>query len=173
MTRVATIQDPIAAVVAEALSYLGTEEQPRGSNRSTRIDYWLTESGVPVANPWCMAWLWNVGRQALGAANPLPRTALVQTCYEWARDGGLEYATPEVGDLYVRWYPSLNRYAHVGLVIERDGDHVQTLDGNTTDGGSREGYGVLKRRVAVVQGIRFLRWVEALPSTSTLHRVAL
>jgi hypothetical protein len=34
---------------------------------------------------------------------------------------------------------------HAGLVIDVAGDHIVTIEGNTNQGGSREGFGVFRR----------------------------
>ena len=170
MTAVA-IANAEAAVLTEAKRYIGHQENPRGSNRSILIDAWLTECGVGLGSPWCAAWTWSIGRQALGAAWPVPRGALVQIVVDWAEPRGILHEQPRFGDLFVLFFPNpLNRYAHIGFVEAptADGRSFTTIEGNTDPGGGREGYCVSKRLRLVTPRIRFVRWVEAMPSFQDL-----
>jgi len=154
-----------AAVLTEAARWLGHQEVPRGSNRSWAIDYWLREVRVDVGLAWCAAWAWNVGRQALGAAWPVPHAALVQSVFDWAQQRALVHELPRFGDLFVLFFPDpLNRYAHIGFVDAPDagGSGFTTLEGNVDPGGGREGYCVSRRTRQTGPRIRFIRWVEAL-----------
>ena len=47
---------------------------------------------------------------------------------------------PKKGDLFYT-----RDWGHVGLVVSSDGTYVTTIEGNTNDGGSADGYGVFKR----------------------------
>ncbi len=163
MSHVATIIDPAINVLAEAAKYLKVREQPKSSNRGTEIDYWLKECGVPKGLPWCAVFTWNVGRQVMGHAWPVPRSALVQDVYRWGERNGLLRNVPEIGDIFVLYYPSLNRHGHIGFVTKVRGTKVGTVEGNTNDGGSRDGYGVFERRRPINSRMKFIRWVEALP----------
>lgn len=162
----AVIADPIGALLNEAGRYEGIREEPPGSNRAVLIDAWLRECRVGLALPWCMAWAWSMGRQALGHAWPAPRTALVQDLYDWAHGRGLVQPAAKAGDLLVLYYASLKRYAHVGIVTELTETGVRTIEGNTTDPArpaTREGWGVFRRVRPLSDRTRFIRWVDALP----------
>ncbi len=160
----AVISDPIQAVIHEAQRYLAERERPVGSNRSTRIDYWLTQTGAPLGAPWCAAFVAGVGRQALGAAWPVPQTASVQQIVLWADPRQLLSAEPEPGDLLVIRFPDLGRFAHVGFVTSVRPEGFATIEGNTTPDGSREGYGVFARSRSASPLYRFVRWPRAVGS---------
>jgi len=161
----ALIADPIQALIAEAERYLAERERPPGSNRSTRIDYWLAETGAPLGVPWCAAFVTAVGRQALGIAWPVPRSAFVQEIVQWAYPKQLVYTEPERGDLLVIRFPDLGRFAHVGIVTIASPDRITTIEGNTNIDGSREGYGVFARQRSRSPQYRFVRWAEAVGNT--------
>lgn len=155
------------ALIAEAKRYLGTVEEPKTSNRGLSIDYWIKEAGLDPkgAFPWCAAYVGQCGRQALGALWPCPRTASVMTLIAWAAAGAknLMHPQPEPGDLFVLWSTSLNRFAHVGIVTKVNKDlSFETLEGNTNDGGSRDGFGVFARHRTLHPRDRFIRWEAAL-----------
>lgn len=152
------------AIIAEAKRYVGVVEQPKNSNRGPHIDYWVRETGLDPAggHPWCAAYVHQVGRQALGYRWPCPRTASVMTLVAWAAaKPGVLVQTPSVGDLFVLWNEKLNRFAHVGIVTGLSTDGYDTIEGNTNDGGSRDGFGCFARRRALHPRDRFIHWEAA------------
>lgn len=158
-------------IIAEAKRYLGVVEQPKNSNRGLCIDYWVREAGLDPAGgfPWCAAFVGQVGRQTLGYRWPAPRTAGVMTLVAWAATRpGLLVQAPSVGDLFVLWSTELNRFAHVGFVadVTHSGNPVSfgidTIEGNTNDGGSRDGFGVFARHRVVHPRDRFIHWEAAI-----------
>lgn len=154
-------QQQIEAILAEAHRYLKVREVPYASNRAVQIDYWLTELGVPLALPWCAAFVWNVGRQALGSsAWRLPRTAGCQSLHDWGKSQNLLQTSPLVGDIFLLWEAGLKpaRFGHTGFVTAIDAEGVHTIEGNTNPGGSRDGVGVFERVRKFGSLDRFLRW---------------
>lgn len=154
---------PIEALLAEARRYLGVQEHPPGSNRGLEIDYWIRETGLDPQQglPWCAAYVHQVGRQAIGAAWPVPRTASVNAIANWALGQSVIRDTPAVGDLFLLWHQSLDRFAHVGFVETiPDVRRFGTLEGNTNPGGSRDGYGVFRRERETGGRTRFVRWTQ-------------
>jgi len=152
------------ALIAEAKRYLGVQEKPKNSNRGTQIDYWIAECGLdPVgAHPWCAAFVGQVGRQAVGRAWPVPRTASVAAIAAWAATSKWLTTVPQRGDLFLLWSPELKRFAHVGIVTAFNGTGYDTIEGNTNPGGGRDGFGVFARYRTRHSADRFVRWEEAL-----------
>src|SRR5690606_39153725 len=54
--------------------------------------------------------------------------------------------SPRPGDVFSIYFPSLGRVGHVGLVASFDGRYINTIEGNPSGPGSREGDGVYARR---------------------------
>jgi len=158
------LPDAVVLVLAEARRYLQVREQPRDSNRSIEIDYWLHEVGVPLALPWCAAFVWNMGRQALGThAWPVPRTASCQALHDWAESKGILKLSPEPGDLFLLWESTLTpqRFGHTGLVTDvATPGRYASIEGNTNPGGSRDGYGVFARSRPIDETTRYVRWAQ-------------
>jgi surface antigen len=70
------------------------------------------------------------------------------------------HETPQEGDLMVLYYPTLKRYGHIGFVLKVLPDNrVETIEGNTSGAGSRDGWGCFAQNRAVTSHMRFLRWV--------------
>jgi hypothetical protein len=102
-------------------------------------------------SPYCAAFNHWVGRQALGDANPYPRSA-------WSSDhlrGGVRLTAQTVilgGEAFGIWFPSKGRIAHTGLVERREGGNLVTLEANTSaavapgSAADRDGQGVYRKR---------------------------
>lgn len=167
--------DPRKELIDEARKYLGEAEVPVGSNRSVRIDYWNLEAigdwrSFPMGGqsaPWCQSFAYGAGRQALGHLWPLPQTGTVQIIVDWAKQAGVWYegvdfiedlVDPEAGDLFCLYYPKLKRYGHVGIITGVQAGEIQTIEGNTNDGGSRTGFAVFERTRKITDRMGFIKW---------------
>ncbi|MCC7196365.1 MAG: hypothetical protein IT356_12500 [Gemmatimonadaceae bacterium] len=145
----------VAEVLAAARALRFVREEPVGSNAGQAVEAMLKLTGLGKGQPWCAAFLALVGDAALGARWPLPLTASCVALGTFATAKGCLLTTPAVGDVFLLWYPKLNRFAHTGLVT---GDAGQTIEGNTSGGGSREGWGVFERTRTWDARTRFIRW---------------
>jgi len=154
---------------------VGTGEQPPNSNRGPYVKRVLARTGLSEGHPWCAAAVTDWGVCAFGDAWPVVRSASVVQMADWAQQANCRYipseggaGVPQVGDLYVLHYPTLKRFAHVGLVISVDGLRIGVRDGNTSDphdtdpARQREGWGVFEKTRTLTSADRLLRWTEAL-----------
>ena len=124
-------------LVGVAMTQVGYTEGP---DNDTKYGDWL---GFPNA-PWCASFISWCAEQAEISPYTLQRTALANPgsnpgfgipCYH-----GSNY-TPKRGDLFFK-----EDFSHVGIVYGIEGDEVLTIEGNTNNDGSGEGYAVLLRR---------------------------
>ncbi len=138
------------------VSETGVREIPLNSNRGPDVEKyqastWLDGSGWP----WCAAFIcWGI--QQLDTKYDLPferpETAGAWDFERWARTQNLKLFKPrekiQAGDILVY------SFSHIGLAIDdqRDG-FVNTVEGNTNTGGSREGGGVYaqKRKLSLIR----------------------
>lgn len=141
------------AVLAAARALLPVREEPRNSNAGQMVEAMLAGVGNRAGDPWCAAFVHHAGYAALGKAWPLPPTASCAVLGDHATNHGWLVETPEPGDVFLCWSDAHGRFAHTGFVTE-----TGTLEGNTNDGGSREGYGVFARKRAWKPKDRFIRW---------------
>jgi hypothetical protein len=156
-----TLYQPHELVLAVARGVGFAREQPRNSNRGQAIEAMLKLTGLDGGYPWCAAFVAWCGVSALGERWPLPRTASVQQLYNAAEVRKLVSPRPEPGDVFCLWFPSLGRFAHTGFVRKVEGDVAFTVEGNTNDGGSRDGWGVFERTRHFGPQDRFIRWQSA------------
>ena len=124
-------------LIGVAMTQVGYTEGP---NNDTKYGQWL---GYPNL-PWCASFISWCAEQADISPRILARTALANPgsdpgfgvdCYH-----GKDY-DPKRGDLFFK-----EDFSHVGIVYGVEGDEVLTIEANTNDDGSEEGYAVLLRR---------------------------
>lgn len=136
-------------VIAVAASQIGTKEAT-GRNDGP-VDKYLAAVGLGgTRNPYCAAFNYWVGREALGAANPYPRSA-------WSPDhlkGGVRVTETTVikgGEAFGIFFRSKGRIAHTGLVDRRNGSYFVTIEANTSpdaapgSAADRDGGGVYRK----------------------------
>jgi hypothetical protein len=154
------VSDQLLAKVLEvAASQVGVMEEPLGSNRGPQVDQYLRAVGLnPAAGsfPWCAAFVYFCSQQAaqeLGRPNPMIKTAGVLE--HWSEAGTRRI--PRVLPREASETPTLVKpgqifllstggsHGHMGLIAQVEGGKLTTIEGNTNDGGSREGVGVFRR----------------------------
>jgi hypothetical protein len=162
-----TKKEAIEKIIAQAKEDAGTVEVPRNSNRGKRVEAMLANTGLDGGYPWCAAAVVTWGLEGLGKAFPVPRTADCDAILSWARRKGVLSRTPQAGDIFLVM-KSTNDAIHTGIVSKVLGDgKVETWEGNTNDGGSRDGYGVFKRVRNINQRnpLSFVHWAETLDTS--------
>lgn len=125
-------------VIETAILELGVTEWPKGSNEVKYNDayYGKKVSGKDYA--WCVTFLWWVFQEAqerrafFGGG----KTARCSVLLRWYQEQGLTVSVTEVqrGDIVMLNFSDGISADHCGLVIERDGNTVKTVEGNTSPG---------------------------------------
>lgn len=129
-----------------AQSQNGVQEVPRNSNAGPAVESYLKSVGLGKGYSWCMAFVyWCVKEAAkqLNTASPLVKTAGVLR--QWNEVApNMKYVKPNVGDIFIMDYGK--GQGHTGFVVELlPNGNLKTIEGNTNDEGSREGYEVCYR----------------------------
>lgn len=123
--------------VALALAERGTAEAPPESNQ-VKYSEWYGMVG-----PWCAMFIsWVCAQAGVGWYRFASTAASVARAQRDGRLVPLADALP--GDVLVRLYTE--RTGHTGLVAERPGDTVVTIEGNTSGSNDRDGGSVQPRR---------------------------
>jgi hypothetical protein len=151
--------DLLTSVIEIARTQIGIMEQPPGSNRGPEVDKYITCCGLDPAGrfAWCATfvyWCFDQAAQKLNRRNPAVKTGGVLA--HWNKAAHASGAT-RFTNLKAKNNPSLIKPGHIfvmdygrgightGLVEQVQGGKLVTIEGNTNDGGSREGVGVFRR----------------------------
>ena len=150
-----------AEALKVAISQIGVMEEPPGSNRGPEVDRYLKAAGLDPTKgsfPWCAAfvfWCFNEAAKTLERKNPVIGTAGVLDHWNRAGTAGVERITAakahmhealvEPGHIFIIDTGDPGGAGHTGLVEQVVAGKLVTVEGNTNDGGSREGVGVFRR----------------------------
>ena len=132
-----------------ALTQLGISENPCGSNSGPEVNLYLKSIGLNSGYAWCMAfvyWCVNQAANELGVKNPLVKTAgvLLQWNSTTLRKFPNRSTSVKPGDVFIMEFD--HGKGHTGFVVSVKKGVVHTVEGNTNDDGSREGYEVALRQ---------------------------
>ena len=141
------------AALRVAAGQVGVAEDPPGANAGEAVENFLASVGLGPGNAWCAAFVyWCADRASAetGLPNPLPKSGGVLEMWRRARKAGL----PCVSAAEARARPSLVTggmvfvldhgagRGHTGHVEALSDGRLRTIEGNSSNGGSREGTGV-------------------------------
>jgi len=156
----ATADPLLARVLHIARRQVGVMEQPTGSNRGPEVDEYVRRVGLNPTGKfaWCAAfvyWCFDEAAKGLHRPNPVIKTAGVLDHWNRAGQAGVRRVTkakavnhPELvrpGHIFVIDTGAPGGGGHTGLVAAVAGGKLETIEGNTNDGGSAEGIGVFRR----------------------------
>ena len=131
--------------IQEAILQIGTEEIPRGSNwgpdKTKGVPMYLHSVGIDFPASWCMAFVYWCVNKAM-PVNPLIHTGGVLR--QWNEiNPKYKHSLPKAGDIFIMDHG--HGLGHTGFVESIEGTFIHTIEGNTNDTGSREGYEVCRR----------------------------
>ncbi len=136
--------------MAYAADVLKVQEHPRGTNTGPEVDRILRSVGLDPGNAWCAS---NWGCYLIDSGVPreaLPELAglvhgLDGSCADWAKKEGRIAKAPERGMAGLIFHTE--RTGHLVTIpgVLDDGRHLRTIEGNSNDEGSREGYEICRR----------------------------
>lgn len=133
-----------------------------GKNDGKRVETYLASVGHKKGAPWCAAfvsWVFKTsGVQAVKSAWSPDWFPSSKTIFTKGKNNN---KIPEAADVFGLWFNNLNRIAHVGFIHEwqTSTSFAITVEGNTNDGGSRDGDGVYKKRRLKNQIYKISRWI--------------
>lgn len=141
-----------------AAGELGNQEVPKGSNWGPAVQKYLASVGIHSPASWCMAlmyWCMNEAAGKMGIINPMLKTGGVLK--QWhARKVQYGKLSPRPGDIFIQDHGK--GLGHTGMVEKVEGIWVYTIEGNTNDEGSREGFEVCRKRRTLSSIKGFLRF---------------
>lgn len=168
-----------------AISQIGQQEIPKGSNRGPMVDEYQERVGLDLrrGSPWCMAfifWCFDEAAKEMKVYNPAIRSA---GCLDvWHRANKLDYpkqltatkaktdwSRVKPGMIFILETNKNTGAGHTGIIksVNPLTGILNTIEGNSNEDGSREGWKValLKRRRINSINIGFIDYNETVPLT--------
>jgi lysozyme family protein len=161
--------DHAKVVLEVAADEVGVRESPLGSNRGRRVEEYQSSVDPALAGQaWCMCFVYWCFKQAAargGFENRVPKTGGVH--FAWRKSGDLPNGVKVVKAADAQRNPNLiepgmvfyirtsDTSGHCGIVVESVNGRLETIEGNTNNGGSREGIGVFRRTRRTIASINF------------------
>ena len=140
-----------------AKTQIGVEEEPRNSNWGPVVKNYLRAGAILAPAPWCMAFVVWCFRQAGVKADKLPTTASCTFLLNWAREKGKIVRDPKPGDILLMLRKGDKTAFHTGIVQQVGRLSVRTIEGNSNESGSPEGYQVVERNRSRLGRVAFVR----------------
>ena len=138
-----------------AITQIGQQESPRGSNWGHPVQDYLAAVGIHFPASWCMAFVyWCYDKAGVKVSfgdtlkNPLLQTGGVLK--QWNDIERImpvvkrKFSDPLPGDIFIMDLG--HGLGHCGFVEDIEGDILHTIEGNTNDTGSREGFEVCRKK---------------------------
>lgn len=137
----------MSSLASIAARDLGLSESPRGSNKGAQIQKFFDADDLDEKNgyPWCAAavsfWVQTYFKENGITFAKAPKLASVYLFSEWADKQGLvvRKGNPKPDDIVIF------TFSHIGVVESVSAGGFTSIEGNTNDDGSREGYEVARR----------------------------
>lgn len=129
-----------------AKTQLGVQEIPLNTNKGPQIKEYLKSVGLNEGFSWCMAyvyWCFKKASEELKIVNTAIKTAGVLDAWNKANIK-IKSTTPQIGSVFIMDFGK--GQGHTGIVESFDNLYINTIEGNSNDEGSREGYEVCKRK---------------------------
>jgi hypothetical protein len=152
-----------------ARAQIGVMEDPLGSNSGKKVNEYQDCAAVKYGDPWCMAfvyWCYNKASEKENRTNPLIKTGGVLDHWNKARckkikmdEAANNPGLVKPGHIFI--LSTSGAFGHTGFVENVSGGILTTIEGNTNDGGSREGIGVFRRQGRKINTINkgFLEYI--------------
>ena len=155
--------------INQCLLYLGTTEQPKGSNWGKDVKDMLASVGISFPAPWCAAY---TGIACRNSDILYPYSGFVPN---WSRGvwkekvvwekskAGRTILPSEIrrGDLATIYFSNLRRDAHIFVVLGvTEKGSLITIEGNTNASGGRDGHGVYIRVRELWQVSKVIRLIN-------------
>jgi len=147
----------IECIQAGYVSDIGVMELT-GNNDGVRVEQLQKNCNVPKGSAWCACfvrwWFDACGvKTTITAWSP---SAHNKNNVVWKQGWKKEL---QAADVFTLYYVKLGRIGHTGFVDRRVNETtVETVEGNTSPGGSREGQGVYRRKRAINSLYSITRW---------------
>lgn len=147
-------------IVPTAEQFVGWVREASNHNDGPWVEAIQRVTGNKRGDAWCASFVTFALDIAYRGKNPLKRTASCDALLADAKARGLISAEPLPGDVFLVMKTPTDA-VHTGIVRAVGRATVATIEGNSNDDGSRDGWGVVKRPARKIAGLLFIRPPEA------------
>lgn len=128
----------------QAAAAVGITEHPIGSNLGPEVEYFQRRAGGSKGDPWCAEMVMANCLDAAIAQSLLPSHPQSGIGWlEWGiATGRMHQDYPHRADVFVIRFDA--KHSHVGWVVKADANDFWSIEGNSNNTGSREGYEVCR-----------------------------
>jgi hypothetical protein len=134
-----------AAVHTTYASQIGVRELTN-HNDGKEVEMYLRYCGLLKGEPWCASFVcWSFGQNEVKNPHDGFCPALFTPTNTIYKRGRKNNGIPLQSDVFGLYFPNKRRIAHVGFIETWGAKTVTTVEGNTNEGGSREGDGVYRK----------------------------
>lgn len=149
-------------IVKRALCDVGICEMPPGSNRSSRIDEYVTKVGSPLGSYWCAAEVAACWDEA-GSDIPPHDAGSCEVWHQWAIETKRFTKIPQIGYAVLYSFAGSGHADHMGIVVRLDPIPLD-VEGNTSlTGYSRNGVLV---DLKLINTEKVIGYISPMPFTS-------
>lgn len=147
-------------IVPVAEQFVGWVREATNHNDGPWVEAIQRVTGNRKGDAWCASFVTFVLDIAYRGKNPLVRSASCDALLAYAKAKGWLVTQPLPGDVFLVMKTSTDA-VHTGIVRGVGRATVATVEGNSNDDGSRDGWGVVKRPARKIAGLTFVRLPEA------------
>lgn len=163
------VKDTVVAIVVPKrtlsqiyLSFVGVRELT-GNNDGVEVEMFLKTVGLGKGYAWCAAFvkycLLEAGIKKAEKINGMALSAVNKTNMVFEKSKKLKQ--PKQGDVATLYYTKLGRIGHTLFWHKEINSSIyESVEGNTNDGGGRDGDGVYKRKRSYNATYNISRWTE-------------
>ncbi|MFD2554735.1 CHAP domain-containing protein [Sphingobacterium tabacisoli] len=128
VSRLSGMEDKRKLIITIASAELGTKEVT-GNNDGARVEQYLRYTNLGPGYDWCAAFIsWVYGQAGLSQPRNPWSPALFPKAKSYKNTDRIQQA-----DLFGIYSSRLKRIHHVGLIKEKQGQYILTIEGNSND----------------------------------------
>lgn len=136
-----------------AITQIGKQEIPIGSNWGADVQKYLHSVGIEFPASWCMAFVYWCVQESKELSHLIKTGGVLK---QWNDiDSKYKFKIPMAGDVFILDFG--HGLGHTGFIERIEGQYMFTIEGNTNDTGSREGFEVCRKKRLISSAIGFIR----------------
>ena len=145
--------------IKTAATQLGVQEDPPHANKGVKVNAYLASVGLAPGYSWCAAfgyWCFDQAATKLNIPNPLVKTGGVLN--HWNLSKATKVTVPQAGDIGIIDHGKGLGHEVLVRSVDIPKGTYQSIEGNSNENGSREGFIVCSNTRQIKAAKGFLRY---------------